>query len=337
MTGPQRSPGARRLGGEVHRIRSAAAVEAAALGHPEIDVDHLLLGLLVAGGPSARVLAAHGVGAAALRRAVADLQEQDLLGLGAVAAAPQPAAVRASDRGSAGALPLGGRAQALLDDAPLLGDDLALLRAVLDDGGRRAERLLAHLDVDVDALRAQLAAEPDVDGALSPAMPGADTDVDWSAADRALEARRDPVPAGTTWMSAARTQLVPAPADQVWALISDPQRRPQWDAACLSATVDADGVERITGHDGDVVEQTAVDVEPGQRIGWLQRGPDGGAAPRVVVQIALTAQGASTVVRLRQDWPARGRATGRLSRWILTRMIGAKLRTQANGIARAAG
>src|SRR5690349_17549953 len=97
-------------------------------------------------------------------------------------------------------------------------------------------------------------------------------EVDWSAADRALEARRDPAPADTTWMSAAHAQLVPAPADQVWALVSDPQRRPQSDVSCRSATVDADAVERVTGNDGDVVEQTAVDVEPGQRICWLQRG-----------------------------------------------------------------
>ena len=59
------SDSARTLGTEVFAIRSAAAVEATAFGHPEVDVEHLLLGLMVVGGPSAQVLTAAGAELAA--------------------------------------------------------------------------------------------------------------------------------------------------------------------------------------------------------------------------------------------------------------------------------
>ena len=75
--GPQddRKDGNRSLVLEVHHVRVAAAAEALALGHPEVDVEHLLLGLLVVGGPSARAMTGAGADLRALRSAVAEVAE----------------------------------------------------------------------------------------------------------------------------------------------------------------------------------------------------------------------------------------------------------------------
>ncbi|GAB3700121.1 Clp protease N-terminal domain-containing protein [Mariniluteicoccus flavus] len=64
---------------------AAAATEAARLRHAEVDIDHLLLGLLAAGGEPARRLAAQGVTLAAARGACVRLQGEDLGALGITA------------------------------------------------------------------------------------------------------------------------------------------------------------------------------------------------------------------------------------------------------------
>lgn len=65
-------------------LYTGAATEAARLRHADIDTDHLLLGVLAAGGEDARRLAAQGVTLAAAREACVRLQRDDLGLLGVV-------------------------------------------------------------------------------------------------------------------------------------------------------------------------------------------------------------------------------------------------------------
>lgn len=180
--------GRRSLGWEVEFIRSAAAVEAVALRHPEVDVEHLLLGLLATGGPSSRVLTEAGADLAAVRRGVREVQRLQLADLG-IAAVPPPAPVHAGLWSARHALPLNSRAEELLHTPSYRGDDRGLLLALLDDDGRRARHLLEHLGVDVDRLR-ELAAGPlpvtDAGPEDAPGAPGGDL--------------RGPVPEGMHWM-----------------------------------------------------------------------------------------------------------------------------------------
>ena len=104
MTRTERSHDDRALAFEAHHIRVAAAAEALALGHPEVDVEHLLLGLLVVGGPSARALTDAGADLHGVRRAMAEVTEHDLSTLGVTAPA-QHAAVHTGDRIAALAVP----------------------------------------------------------------------------------------------------------------------------------------------------------------------------------------------------------------------------------------
>lgn len=86
------APGAgrRSLSWEVEYIRAAAGVEAVALRHPEVDIEHLLLGLLTTDGPSSSVLAEAGTDLAAVRRGVREVQRLQLADPG-IAAVPSPA------------------------------------------------------------------------------------------------------------------------------------------------------------------------------------------------------------------------------------------------------
>lgn len=296
------------------------------------------------------MLADSGVGLTALRRAVIELQEREL---GVEVVMPQPTAVRAVDKLDTLAVPLAGRAGELLDEVPYLGDDRGLLRALLNDGGQRAQRLLAHLGVDVAAVRGRLAdgsapdtaldcAPGDAPVAATAGAPWPDAfAVDWFDADRAQETRRDPQP-GTTWLHTCHTQVVPVPVERVWALVSDPLRRPEWDPLCREVALDANRTERLTRSDGGTFHQVVADLRPHRRIGWHRTDPagrtgSGAPLPPMVVQVALAAQDGVTVVRLRQDVPVRNRAPGSLSRWMLTRMVRSQLRLQAHGIAQAAG
>jgi hypothetical protein len=122
--------------------------EATAFGHPEVDVEHLLLGLMVVSGPSAEVLTAAGVELTALCRAVGEVQREDLGELGVDVATPQPPPVRAADRPHQ-VLPLNGRAAELMEAVAYRNDDPGFLEALLADGSGRVRRLLDHLDVDV--------------------------------------------------------------------------------------------------------------------------------------------------------------------------------------------
>ena len=197
--GSKREHGHRSLGSHMHYIRSAGAVEAVAPGHPEADVDHLLLGLLATGGPSAQVLTGAGVGLAAVRRAVTEVQERDLGELG-VTTVPQRPTIRAASRHVGLAVPVNGRAKDLLEGTPYRGDDRGLLLALLGDDGRRVLRLLERLGVDVTELRDRATR------GRPPAAAAPPPEADWPGA-----ALRGPAPAGTTWLEASCSQVLPVP------------------------------------------------------------------------------------------------------------------------------
>lgn len=332
MTRTDRQQGDRALAFETYPIQVAAAAEALALGHPEVDVEHLLLGLVVVGGPSARALTGAGIDLDALRRAQAQVAGQDLAALGITAPA-QRAVLHAGQRSAALAVPVGGRARDLLDAAPFRGDDRALLLALLDDEGRRARRLLEHLGIDVEVLRERLGGEH------APAPAARDRDGRDGQLGHAFAALRGPAPAGGFWIEASWSQELPVPAERVWALVGDPARRAEWDPDVTAVAVTAEGVEQLTLRSGRATTQRVVQLEPGRAVAWRRRGAGTAEVPaeatEQVLQVVLEPVGATTRVHLRLSSPGRGRGV-RLSRPLLARMVRTRLRVQADVIAQAA-
>ena len=326
-TGKQHHDG--RLTSEAFQIQVAAATEALALSHPEADVEHLLIGLLVAGGPSARVLTGAGEDLQSLRRALSEVQQLDLDGFGVTGTA-QRTVLHANERDAALAVPVSGRAQDLLDAAPRWADDRALLVALLDDEGGRARRLLEHLGIDAQEVREQLGSEH-VPTASAPVPSGLD--------EEAFAELRGPAPTGSFWIEASWSQELPMPVEKVWALVSDPSRRPEWDPSTTSVTVTADGLEQLSGKRGDARTQRVTQLEPCRAIAWRQRGTGTATLPveatEQVLQLVLEPGDETTRVHLRHRSPGRGRGV-RLSRPLLVRMMRTRLRFMAQAIAQSA-
>lgn len=325
MTPIGKQHGDRRLASEAFHIQAAAATEALALGHPEVDVEHLLLGLLVVGGPSARVLAGVGADLQALRRALSEVQQLDLDEL-EVAGTTQRTVLHARERSAAPAVPVSGRAQDLLDAAPRGADDRALLTALIDDEGQRTRRLLEHLGVDAQEVYEQLVPER---------TPGVPAPTASGSGEEAFAALRGAAPEGSFWIEASWSQELPVAVEQVWALVSDPSRRPEWDPGITSVTVTADGLEQMTASGGGQRTQHVAQFDPHRAMAWRQRGVGTAALPveatEQVLQLVLEPHGGSTRLYLHHSSPGRGTGV-RLSRPLLVRIMRTRLRLMAQAI-----
>ncbi len=134
----------------------AAWREAARLSHPEIDLDHLYLGLLAQGGSAAQLLGGHGITLASARQAVGDLTVDELARLGIDAQAvlqPPPRPTTQLYHGAVGEIPLSERAREFGVTARSVRTNLATLRALLDEPSGRVRRLLTLGGADPDAVR----------------------------------------------------------------------------------------------------------------------------------------------------------------------------------------
>lgn len=305
-------------------ITAAALEEAAREGAPELDTEHLLLGLLVTGGPSAVLLTDAGVDLNSLRRAVHEVRGQELARLGwdmttrEVTSTPEPS-FRAAQ-----SIPFNSRAMAVMQRISYSGDDLELLRALLDDEGRRVDHALAHLGVDVEDLRAATSSE----------RLGQTTESDDEASTADQQDDSNVV---------RHVQALPVDADRVWRLVSDPTRRPQWDTACSRSDVDTHDVERLTYRTRGrevVVEQVVDRLVPGYEVRW-HRFRVGDRATSSTLGLRLEPVGRTCRLHLEVTWrPVRTNTVPRFLRplvgplWV--RANRSRLRWYAQNIARAA-
>ncbi|MFC8190491.1 Clp protease N-terminal domain-containing protein [Cellulomonas sp. NPDC057328] len=310
------------------QIVVTATEEAYRAGHAELDVDHLLVALAAVGGPAGQVLRSLGVTVDRARAAVAQVHA-DRLARAGVAVPPVPP--RDMPR-TGGGLPWSPRADRVLSagrwELPSA-DDRPDLRALVREPGGFVAEALAVLELDPDrvlaAVDAWRATAPGPSGALvSP----------------------DPRP----WRTVSRSGWVPAPAAEVWSLVTDPARRTTWDPwystvdeqpdGTLLATVvgPADGAKRVP--DG-FERQHVVPVarEEGRLVEWELRRPDRpGGAPVQRLAVALTPSGDGTRVDLTVRWLGSGgwrAVVGTLLRPVARFTWGQMLLAKHAGIARA--
>jgi hypothetical protein len=198
----------RALKGEAwYLLMTAATDEAARAGHGEVDVDHVLLGLLVTGGPSTELLARAGLDLAAARAALAEREREES------ASVPAPRSGHAFGAGTA-ALPWSDRARRALASLPGAAPDTGMLEAVLADEDGPARRLLGRAGIDADALL----------GGDRKAVPSA-----------------PPAAVGSRRWSSSHTRTVAVPRAQLWQLLADPQRRREWDDSVAQVRLLEDG------------------------------------------------------------------------------------------------
>ncbi len=309
-------------------IFAAASDEALALGDQQLDVDHIVVGLLTVGGASARALAAAGIDLRAVRAAARRLHDLDVSALG-ISTEHHRSVVDAARRPGRVILPSNSRVDEILGmTAPAL-DDRPLLIALLDDGGGRAERLLSEAGIDVHELRARLSGlESAASVTAEESNPHADSGGGWA------ELVAGAADSGVTWMEAEYSQTVPVSLEQVWELVDGPLRRPEWDPSCVRITPSGDGMFQVAGPDGPTTTASVLRRVQDSLIAWGSFSSTGEHLG--ILEVMLEPDGVGTTLHLRCSWPTRGRASGRLSRLLLTRMVRTRLRIQAQGIANAA-
>ncbi|MFL1380360.1 MULTISPECIES: Clp protease N-terminal domain-containing protein [unclassified Nocardiopsis] len=307
MTGPSTRPNALARGYDRAVIQGAASREAARAGHPEVGFEHLLLGVLVNGGPGARLLMDAGVDLAGARAGIDALLAEDLALLGIDAALPAPSASPAE---GAAMLPLAPRLQELVDDRPSAGGDRALLAALIGDGGGRVRRLLERLGVDADDLDLDVPECPA--GGARPSAAGG------------FEAQG--------WENTLYDLEVPVPAERLWALLSDPERRGEWDTAGTPARHLGGGVVELALRHGSPVRESITRRVEGREVTWAREEGEG-TAPRALKIVIEPLEGRARL-HLSLGWPnaLRGRLANRMVRWIARQ----QLRLHAQAIAQAA-
>ncbi len=122
---------------------TAAWREAARVGAPKVDVDHLYLGLIGVGGEAARLLGRHGVTLASARSRVRESLDTDLATLGLDAAGVQLPPLTRLDRIGEPPLAYTDRAGALIRTAVKLPDTYSALVALLQEPSGTVRRLVA--------------------------------------------------------------------------------------------------------------------------------------------------------------------------------------------------
>ncbi|MFC7328524.1 Clp protease N-terminal domain-containing protein [Marinactinospora rubrisoli] len=317
MTNPSAKSASRGGGYDRTVTLGAASREAGRTGHPEVGFEHLLLGVLVNGGPGARLLMAAGVSLTEARSAIDEILREDLALLGIDAPLPAPSSATGAE--SSAWLPLTPRLRELTDDCPQSGGDRALLAALIDDEGGRVRRLLDRLGVDTDRVRRDLDEPAAIPEAAAPSPVDGDPD---------RTSGREP----EGWESAAYDLDVAVSPERLWDLVSDPERREEWESSAVSSRQLGGGAVELTTEDGTTARDAIVHRVPGREITWEQE-PQGDA-PHRRLRIVIEPLGEHARLYLHMSWPTalRGRLGNRIVRWFMRQ----NLRVRAQVIAQAA-
>ncbi|NKY99969.1 Clp protease N-terminal domain-containing protein [Nocardiopsis alborubida] len=311
MTNPSAKQGLVNRGFDRIATSGAASREAARAGQAEVGFEHLLLGVLVTGGPGARLLMDSGVGLTEARSAIDEILREDLALLGVDVPVPAP-----SGEDPKGWLRFTPRLEELEYDIPLAGGDAALLAALIDDEGGRVRRVLDRLGADTDRIRRDLGELVERPQAPEPSSPAGGAD-----------ASEQP-PEG--WEYTNYDLEVPVSPERVWELVSDPERRGEWDPASVSSRQLGDGVVELTNSlTENAVRESITHSVPGREVTWTQ--DDSGRTLRILIEPL----GDRSRLRLRRAWRngLKHRViANRVVRWIAWQ----NLRGHAQSIAQAA-
>lgn len=264
-----------------------ASEEASRFGVRDIDIEHVLLALVLDEGPAGRTLRSTGITLDAARSAVADQHREQLATLGIDAPLPGDGRIRAAFQNGH---EWTDRATKLLSDSGShgrKGDTEAVLRAALAERSGTIDDLLQRLGTTPSAVASRLDEAPDTPSSRPPA-----------------DGR----------LSRTRTAFVPAPVDDVWAYVSDPERLPEWDMNLAHIRPDHEawiGETRTTAPDGKQLKVRANAVQ--QRISrtaateprhvtWEMRYPDAPRANRRRIAIDIDPAPGGSRITVRFAW-----------------------------------
>jgi uncharacterized protein YndB with AHSA1/START domain len=284
--------------GALHRLSLAAMEEASRYGQRTADIDHMLLALTLDDQMAGQSLRSLGITLASARDAVEKHHAAQIASLGIVANAAEPGPIVFHQTGgyewSDRALTVIKRAS----ERGERGDAEAVLRKLVEEPSGLIRALLHRLGSSPDAVLACLD-----------------------------EAERIPAPSSDLVsgeaLSGTTEVFVPASVGEVWALLADPARMPEWDQALGSVDVSAlpsdprpgdhwEGRSRTSRPDGKPLNvrpellRQRIELRalvPGALIEWRITYPDAQRANARNIRIELTsaAGGAQLLIKFRWE------------------------------------
>lgn len=288
----------------MHTLSLAAMEEASREGIRDADVEHLLLALTLDASSAGHVLRGLGITLEAARDAVTAERSSQLATLGVRADAPADARIVFHETNG---YEWTDRAVAVLSRASNRSADepsSAVLRTLLAEPSGTITALLHRLGVEPTEVEDRL---------------------DMADAIRRPEPVRADGPRGTL------SAFVPAPPADVWALVSDPHRLPDWDSVVGTVAPAAAGAEEwdaaapTTTREGKPlriredlrrIRLRREQVDAPHAVTWRMTYPDARAANERVVRFALEHAAGGTQVRIDAGWE-RGRRRRSLLGWML--------------------
>ncbi|MGO1546810.1 Clp protease N-terminal domain-containing protein [Microbacterium gubbeenense] len=288
-------------------LSMAASEEASRFSAHEIDVEHVLLALVIDDGTAGQVLRAMGIRLDAARDAVASQHRDQLASLGIAAEMPEEARIRFPQQGASD---WSDRALKLLTDAGSRGksgDTTAVLRELLVEPSGTAEGILTRLGHAPAAIAERL---DDAEGIR--------------ARDARIQGR----------LSRTHTAFVPASVEDVWQLVSSPERLPDWEMNLIAvrpAHGAWEGTTRTVAPDGkalkgrptmvrQLIDRLAADHP--HHVTWEMRFPDAPRANRRSVSVDIEQAAGGSQVTVHFAW-LRGAGPSRPLRLVapLTRFV----------------
>lgn len=287
----------------------AAMEEASRSGLRQADIEHLFLALVIDDQSAGRSLREAGISLDAARRAVEEQHAAQVASLGIQASFPEPGRIVFHETDGYEWAP---RAAELLTQSASkgkAGDTAAVLRELLSEPSGLIGDILTRLQTT----------PAEVLGILS------------RASEPVAAAKVTPQKGAITGL---REVFVPAPAEDVWVLVSDPARVPEWEISTGSIDreeQDAAVGARWTGRapqtrpDGKPLrikpryrrrEIELVYLEPATAVTWQLTYPDSPASAGIRHAFALEEVAGGTQVRIRTTWK-RARTWRRIVTWPL--------------------
>lgn len=288
-----------------HRVSLAAMEEASRLGLRTADIDHMLLALTLDPGAAGDALRSLGVTLASAREAVVAQHAEQLISLG-ISPADAPAGPIVFHE--TGGYEWSQAALAVMKQASSgknRGDSAAMLRALVAEPSGMIESTLGRIGIPPDTVLARL------DAAESAVVPSQDDSIPDSNTNSTIVAK-------------SISSHVAASAAEVWALVSDPARIPEWDPSIASVASGSTPLmpgesriarARVERPDGGRIrikpEFTRVSIElvaleHPSAVEWQFSYPDSARANKRRVTIHLVEAAGGTKLRLAYRWERTG-------------------------------
>lgn len=271
--------------------------EASREGRREADLEHLLLALVISDQRAGTALRGVGITLDAARQAVRDQHREQLSQLGVEVEQDGPDRIVFHETDG---YEWTDRARAILsssteDDGR--GDASSVLRRLLDEPSGLIAEILARLGTTADAVREAL------------------NDAEHTAASAPL-----PSPRRRNWVHGRFESFVPAPIEDVWELLADAERMPEWNPMTGSIEADAEHQGSWIAHapsrrpDGTPLKikpeyrrrrLTQAEALRPTRVVWWSEHSDAPDVPPRMLAIVLTPTEAGTHATLTSTWRRR--------------------------------